>query len=93
MSASFCLLVVLVGVVLVAAYSLVEDLDGEDVVAVLLEEDKVPNFNGARVGEAPPPVVEEHLPFAIGHPLRGPHVGRAVGHTQEDMVGLLPIDG
>jgi hypothetical protein len=36
--------------------------------------------------------MEEHLPVAVEHHLRGPQAGRATGHTQEDMVGLLPID-
>lgn len=36
--------------------------------------------------------MEEHLPFAVEHDLRGPQTGRAARQTQEDMVGLLPID-
>jgi hypothetical protein len=35
--------------------------------------------------------VEEHLPFDVEHDLRGPQAGHAAEHTQEDIVGLLPI--
>jgi hypothetical protein len=61
-------------------------------VVVILEDDEVPNIDGVRAGEAPPAVMEEHLPLAVEHQLRGPQADRAAGHAQEDIVGLLPID-
>lgn len=78
--------------VVAAAHGLIEDLDAEVAVAVVLEDDKVPGPNGVQAGEATPAVMEEHLPFAVEHHLRGPHASRAAGHRQEDMVVLLPID-
>jgi hypothetical protein len=37
----------------------------------------VPDIDGMRAGEAPPAVMEEHLPLAVEHHLRGPQAGRA----------------
>jgi len=58
-------------VVVAAAHGLVEDLDKEHVTAVELDDEKVPNFNGVRVGELPPAIVEVHLAEAVEHQLHG----------------------
>jgi hypothetical protein len=52
----------------------------------------VPDVYGVRAGEAPPVVIEEHLPLAVEHHLRRTQACRAAGNAQEDMVGLLPVD-
>jgi hypothetical protein len=41
----------------------------------------VPDVHGVRAGEAPPSVMEEHLPVAVEHHLRGSQAGRAAGHA------------
>jgi hypothetical protein len=75
-----------------AAHGPVEVLDAEVVMAVVLEDEKVPGLNVVRAGEAPLTVMEEHMPFAVEYQLCRPQAGRATGHAQEDMVGLLPFD-
>lgn len=76
----------------VAAHGLVEYLDAEVAMAVVHEDDEVPGVDGVRVDEAPPAVMEEHLPLTVEHHLHGPQASHGTGHTQEDMVGLLPVD-
>jgi hypothetical protein len=61
-------------------------------VAIVLEDDEVPNFNDVCVGEPPPAVVEVHLSHTVGHHLHGPHADRATDHTQYDLVPLLPVN-
>jgi hypothetical protein len=72
-----------------AAHGLIKDLDAEVAVAVVLKDDEVPDVNGMRVGGAPTTIMEEYLPLAVEHHLRGPQAGRAARQAHEDMVGLL----
>jgi hypothetical protein len=54
-------LVILIGVVVVAAHGLVEEFDDENFMAIILEDHEVPDFNGVPMGELSLVVVEEHL--------------------------------
>jgi hypothetical protein len=66
-------------VVVTATHGLIEDLDGEHVVTVVLENNKVPDVDGVHTGKVLSAIMEEHMPFAARH-------------TQYDAIGLWPIN-
>jgi hypothetical protein len=76
---------------MLAANGLIVVLDG-DVVAVELEDDEVPDFNGVRTCELSSAVVEVHLADAVELHLHGPKDGQVIRDPRYEQVGLLPID-
>jgi hypothetical protein len=70
-------------------HGLIKDLESEHAVTVLLEENKVPDLNGASAGKLPPALLEVHLAYPVEHHLHGPQADLPPGTHNTISWGLF----
>ena len=74
-----------------AAHAPVEHLDGEHGVAVVAEDQDVPEPKAVSSGELLPAALEVHVAFAVEHHLHVPQATSSAGLLQLNFPGLLAM--